>query len=148
MSQWGKSDLANNAPSYLSEAEKDKVFFVDTTEAQVAGNKAKGLSAGWNLYSTYTDSDSNTRHRAECVVAMSVSSGDAGDAGAIVLNATQMVSGTEYTIISLGTGGGANTDFSTIGSANNDVGATFTANSVGTGTGTVSPTEDDIVADS
>lgn len=82
MALWGKTDDANNAPKYLSSADAANAYLVDTTEAAVASNKAKGLgTAGWNLYTTYTDSDGVTRHRAETLVAMAVSQGDAGDAG-------------------------------------------------------------------
>ena len=144
MSLWGKTDAAASVPKYLSEADKDRVYFVDTTEAAIAANKAKGLgTGGWNLYTTYTDSDGATRHRAENIVAMGVSAGDAGDVGAIVISAGSMVANTEYTIVTAGT-----TDFTTVGAANNDVGTTFTANNSAEGTGTVSPTEDDTVADS
>lgn len=144
MSLWGKTDAVASVPKNTSEVDADKIYFVDSTEAQVTANRAKGLKTpGWNLYSTYVDSDGNTRNRAESLVAMTVAAGDAGDAGAIVLGATQLVSGEEYTIVTAGT-----TDFTTIGAANNDVGVTFTANNSTTGTGTASPTEDDVVVDS
>jgi len=48
------------------------------------------------------------------------------------INATTVVSGTRYKIITAGT-----SDFTTFGSANNTVGTIFTANATGTGTGTV-----------
>jgi hypothetical protein len=58
-----------------------QIIFVDAQEAQVTANKAKGITgAGWWAYRTYEDSDENTRHRAECLVAMSVTASDAGDA--------------------------------------------------------------------
>lgn len=82
MALWGKTDAAASVPKYLSEANQDKAYFVDTTEAAVATNKAKGLgTAGWNLYSTYTDANGNTRHRAETLVAMGVTAVAAGDLG-------------------------------------------------------------------
>lgn len=82
MALWGKTDAAASVPKYLSEADQDKAYFVDTTEASVASNKAKGLgTAGWNLYSTYEDSDGVTRHRAENLVAMKVTAVTAGDLG-------------------------------------------------------------------
>jgi hypothetical protein len=57
------------------------VFFVDANEATVAANKAKGINgAGWWLYRTYTDAQSTTRHKAECLVAISVAAADSGDA--------------------------------------------------------------------
>jgi len=57
------------------------LVFVDAQEAQVTANKAKGITgAGWWLYRTYTDAQSVTRHKAECLVAMTVSAASAGDA--------------------------------------------------------------------
>lgn len=57
-----------------------QIVFVDAQEAQVAANKAKGITgAGWWLFRTYTDSGSVTRTKAECLVAMSVLASDAGD---------------------------------------------------------------------
>lgn len=57
------------------------IIFVDAQEAQVAANKAKGITgAGWWLYRTYTDAQSATRHKAECIVAMTVDATDSGDA--------------------------------------------------------------------
>lgn len=58
-----------------------QIIFIDAQEAQVTANKAKGLTgAGWWAYRTYTDAASTTRHKAECLIAMSVSASDAGDA--------------------------------------------------------------------
>ena len=57
------------------------VFFVDANEATVAANKAKGITgAGWWLYRTYTDAQSTTRHKAECLISMAVAAADSGDA--------------------------------------------------------------------
>lgn len=57
------------------------LIFVDAQEAQVAANKAKGITgAGWWLYRTFTDAQSAVRHKAECLVAMAVSASAAGDA--------------------------------------------------------------------
>jgi len=59
----------------------DQIVFVDAQEAQVSTNKAKGLTgAGWWLYKTYTDAQSVTRHKAECLIALSVNATDSGDA--------------------------------------------------------------------
>lgn len=56
------------------------IVFVDAQEAQTTANKAKGITgAGWWLYRTYTDAQSATRHKAECLVAMAVSAADASD---------------------------------------------------------------------
>lgn len=57
------------------------IFFVDAQEAQTTANKAKGLTgAGWWTYRTYTDAQSATRHKAECLIAMAVGYDTAGDA--------------------------------------------------------------------
>lgn len=57
------------------------VFFVDSNEASVAANKAKGITgAGWWLYRTYSDAQEVTRHKAECLVAIASVAADAGDA--------------------------------------------------------------------
>lgn len=147
MALWGKTDTQAAAPKYLSTEEASKIYFVDTTEAQVAANRAKGIQTpGWNTYSTYTDADGNTRHKVETLVVMKVAAGDAGDDGAIVIAATAMANNTVYTIVSAGT-----TDFTLVGAANNDVGTAFTSDISGgaaTGTGTVAVSDDPIVADS
>lgn len=152
MSLWGSKDLANNAPKYLSTEDAGRVYFVDTTEAANTANRARGLQTpGWNLYRTYTDSDGNTRHRVEPLVAMSRTAAQAGDVGAITLTISEIENGKTYTIkatpslsvtnIIVGepyvilTAG--NTDFTTVGAANSDVGVSFTANNVGVGSGTV-----------
>jgi len=57
------------------------IFFVDAQEAQVTANKAKGITgAGWWAYRTYTDAQSATRHKAECLIAIAVGAVAAGDA--------------------------------------------------------------------
>ena len=82
MALWGKTDEAGSVPKYLNSTDADNAYFIDTTEAGVASNKAKGLgTGGWNLYTTYTDANGNTRHKAENLVAMRVTAADAGDAG-------------------------------------------------------------------
>jgi len=53
-----------------------------------------------------------------------------------VTDATDIVSGSPYTITSLSDGVGASTDFTAIGAASNTVGLTFVATGAGTGTGT------------
>lgn len=87
MPLWGLTDAQGSKPKWLEadanntnkSNDEDLAFFVDTTEAGVAANKAKGLQAGWNLYHTYTDAKGATRHKAECIVAVSVAVGDSGD---------------------------------------------------------------------
>ncbi len=57
------------------------IVFVDAQEAQTTANKAKGITgAGWWAYRTYTDAQSTTRHKAECLVALAVGAVAAGDA--------------------------------------------------------------------
>jgi len=72
-----------------SAANNSEVLFIDTTEAALAANKAKGLdTGGWTSYRTYEDADGNTRYRTEVLVAMrrtgasfsaGVAAGDAAD---------------------------------------------------------------------
>lgn len=58
-----------------------QVVFVDAQEAQTTANKAKGITgAGWWTFLTYTDAQSHTRTKAECLVALRVLASDAGDA--------------------------------------------------------------------
>jgi len=82
MALWGNTDVDASVPKYLNTADNAKAYFIDTTEAAVAANRGKGLkTGGWNLYETYTDANGATRHKAESLVAMSVSASDAGDDG-------------------------------------------------------------------
>lgn len=58
------------------------IVFVDAQEAEVADNKAKGITGpGWWLYRTYTDAQSVTRHKAECLIALAngIAAATAGD---------------------------------------------------------------------
>ena len=56
------------------------VVFIDATEAGLAANRERGLvSPGWWSYQTYTDHAGNTRHKAECIAALSVAAGTSGD---------------------------------------------------------------------
>lgn len=145
MALWGKTDTQGDAPKYLSAEDKTKIYFIDTTEAAVAANRAKGLQTpGWNLFATYTDTNGNTRYKVETLVPMKVSGASAGDIGAIVINATAMANNKVYTIVTAGT-----TDFTLVGAANSDVGTTFTSNISGgaaTGTGTVAVSDNSVAA--
>jgi len=85
MALWGKTDVAADAPKWLSAVtgntnksnDKDNAVFVDLTEAAVAANRAKGLTGpGWWLYHTV-----GGRHHAECLVPMKVTAVAAGDLG-------------------------------------------------------------------
>jgi len=56
------------------------LVFADATEGSLAENKSRGInSPGWWVYRTYTDAGGNTRHKAECVAALSVAAGTSGD---------------------------------------------------------------------
>ena len=65
-------------PKYLSDtlrndqtvSDKDATIGIDATEAAASGSIAKGLGTpGWVKYTTYTDSNGNTRHKSEVLVA-------------------------------------------------------------------------------
>lgn len=91
MALWGKTDTAASAPKFLStdanatpQTDKDNAFFVDTTEASVASNRAKGIKTpGWVLYKEY----GNGRKMVETLVPMRVTAVAAGDDG-IAANTT------------------------------------------------------------
>ena len=58
-----------------------ELIFADSTEGSLAESKSRGIkNPGWWLYRTYTDHYGNTRHKAECIAAMSVAAGTSGDA--------------------------------------------------------------------
>lgn len=86
MALWGKTDALASVPSWLEDDanntnksnDRDNAVFIDTDEAAVAANRAKGFKTpGWYVYFQ----DSNGRHHAECLVPMKVSASDAGDDG-------------------------------------------------------------------
>jgi hypothetical protein len=85
MPLWGKTDTLASAPKYLSSAsgaspqtDVDNAFFVDTTEAAVTSNRAKGIKTpGWNLVQDI----GNGRFRVEPLIPMKVSAADASDLG-------------------------------------------------------------------
>lgn len=83
MPLWGNVDDANNAPKYLTTAELQETYFVDTTEVAVADNNDRGIKTpGWNKYRTYTtNGGSVTRYIVEPLIPMKVAQGDAGDLG-------------------------------------------------------------------
>ena len=73
MALWRKEDSLAGVPTWT---DSDTAFFVDEAEAALASNRAKGLKTpGWWKYELQ-----NGRHRAECLVAMTDTTG-AGDAG-------------------------------------------------------------------
>ena len=58
-----------------------ELIFADATEGSLAESKSRGISnPGWWLYRTYNDHYGNTRHKAECIAALSVAAGTSGDA--------------------------------------------------------------------
>lgn len=83
MPLWGKTDAVASQPNWIDLANYPagtQLIFVDSTEATLAVNKARGLTgAGWWLYQEYTAANGETRHKAECVVAMAVTAANAGD---------------------------------------------------------------------
>lgn len=73
MSLYGNTDSNDNvtkAGRGIAESSQAKqTIFIDNTEAALAENKARGLNApGWWSYYTYTDTEGNTRHKAEMLV--------------------------------------------------------------------------------
>ena len=77
MALWGNIDQAADKPQYLTTAEKAAVAGISEAEAQVEGNKDKGVAhAGWVTNNTYTDSSGRTRNKTEVLVAMSSITGD------------------------------------------------------------------------
>ncbi len=80
ITQTGITITANEQPTYIPVAELEQVFGVSAAEAAVASNKAKGINTpGWVKYTTYTDAQGSTRHKAEALVAMGTITGDASD---------------------------------------------------------------------
>lgn len=78
MALWGDTDVDASIPKYLNAADNAKCYFIDTTEAGVASNRAKGLkTTGWNLYEEY----GSGRKRVETLVAMTRTAAQAGDTG-------------------------------------------------------------------
>ena len=76
----GQAVFGQDSPKYVPAADITKIIGLDTTEAGVANNVARGLNnAGWNRYVTYTDMHGKTRHKVETLVAMSTITGDAPD---------------------------------------------------------------------
>jgi hypothetical protein len=72
------TDEEAGKPKYLSDtlrndqtvSDKDATIGIDATEAAASGSIAKGLGTpGWVRYTTYTDSNGNTRHKSEVLVA-------------------------------------------------------------------------------
>lgn len=89
MPLWQKTDTLADAPKYLSDdanakpdVDIDNAYLVDVDEAQVAANRANGITTpGWNLYREYVDQNGVTRRKVEPLVAMKVTAAEAGDLG-------------------------------------------------------------------
>ena len=78
MSLWDTKDNAGSKPKYITGAELGTIVGVDIAEA--AANRTKGIKTpGWTKYVTYTDSQGNVRHKAECLVAAASMTLDAED---------------------------------------------------------------------
>ena len=93
MSLWGKTDTLASAPQFLStdtnanrNIDKDNAFFVDTTEATVPSNRAKGIKTpGWVLYKEY----GTGRKYVETLVPMKMTAVAATDVGVTNNTATE-----------------------------------------------------------
>lgn len=71
------------APTYLSLADARNAVFVSQEEAQLATNKAKGLTgAGWWLHTEYTDAAGKARYKSELLVALTALNAVSGDSAA------------------------------------------------------------------
>ncbi len=81
MPLWGNTDANGSKPKFLTTAEAAKTVFVSVEEALLKTNKDKGIvGAGWWLLDEYTDSNGETRYKAEHLVAISVANATSGDA--------------------------------------------------------------------
>lgn len=81
MTLWSNTDVAGSKPKFLSTADKANTFFVSQEEALLDENKSRGITGGgWWLINSYNDSDGSTRHKAECIVAMTTATAVSGDA--------------------------------------------------------------------
>lgn len=77
MALWSNTDSTASKPKNLTTTEKTATLGVSVDEAQDSGNQAKGLNTpGWVKYATYEDSEGNTRHKSEVLVAMATITGD------------------------------------------------------------------------
>jgi hypothetical protein len=73
----GDSTVAG-AQGYATAARK--TVFIDAVEATLAENRERGLnSPGWWEYMTYTDSDGNTRHKAQQLVSFKYAPANTAD---------------------------------------------------------------------
>ena len=75
MSLYGKDDSnANKTKAGIGVAASSQaktIVFIDDTEAQLAENKARGVSSpGWHSFYTYTDMHGKTRYKSELLVSI------------------------------------------------------------------------------
>lgn len=75
MSLYGRTDSNDNVTKagigIASSSQAKTVVFVDDTEAALNENKTRGItSPGWWAYFTYTDTEGNTRHKAEHLITL------------------------------------------------------------------------------
>ena len=75
MSLYGKDDSnANKTKAEIGVAKSSQtktIVFIDDTEAQLAENKARGVSSpGWHSFYTYTDMHGHTRTKSELLVSI------------------------------------------------------------------------------
>ena len=77
MSLYGKEDSVDNQAKVAltrgngAGSASETIIFVDETEAGLAANKERGLTApGWWAYRTYTDAAGKTRHKANHLVVL------------------------------------------------------------------------------
>ena len=77
MPLYGKEDSVANQTKVASTrgngagSATETIVFVDDTEAGLAENKARGITApGWWAYRTYTDASGNTRHKANHLMSL------------------------------------------------------------------------------
>ncbi|CAB4141232.1 hypothetical protein UFOVP410_71 [uncultured Caudovirales phage] len=76
----GLTVTGNEQPAYAPHADLPNIFGISQAEAAQTQNRAKGINTpGWVKYTTYTDAQSTTRHRAEALVAFG-GTGITGDA--------------------------------------------------------------------
>jgi len=76
----GVTITGQDSPKYVldSDVSGNLIFGVDSTEASVANNQARGLhTPGWVRYETYTDANSRVRHKSEVLIAFSSMTADA-----------------------------------------------------------------------
>ena len=79
----GVTITGQDSPKYVpaSEVSGNLIFGVDSTEATVTANKARGLTTpGWVKHVSYTDVHGRTRRKTEVLVAISTITGGGGDA--------------------------------------------------------------------